>query len=195
MKYAKFAVVAGASLLMAACASSPPPQSTISVKEMQDLLSGNVLIVHDTRWSGPNGEDARAAFHAQNGTGFGCGMDTRNKTPQSFNFKWEAIPSSGFGSAYGSTNDEHPELDRDAPLYHAVEYNKETGEWAYWARNRGQWTKYMIGHVQDSWPISMTSRCPDLMLPSDLPINEKQTSDKYVDLKNQDPSAIIKLSD
>ena len=48
------------------------------------------------------------------------------------------------------------------------------------------------GWVQDSWPVAAKRWCPDLDLPAELPINERQTAKYLDDMRGQDPDAPIR---
>ena len=48
------------------------------------------------------------------------------------------------------------------------------------------------GWVQESWPVAAKSWCPDLELPAELPINERQTAKFLDDMREQDPDAPIR---
>ena len=48
------------------------------------------------------------------------------------------------------------------------------------------------GWVQDSWPRFLRDACPNLALPADLPINEKQTARTIEAMALQDPDAPIR---
>ena len=54
------------------------------------------------------------------------------------------------------------------------------------------WTRPDAGWVQDSWPRVLADACPDLPLPSRMAVNEKQTSHKLDEMREQDPSAPIR---
>ena len=48
-----------------------------------------------------------------------------------------------------------------------------------WESASGVWAVASRGWVQESWPRAMKDACPDLALPADLPVNEKQTSTAF----------------
>ena len=48
------------------------------------------------------------------------------------------------------------------------------------------------GWVQESWPRAAVAWCPDLELPAELPINERQTAKYLDDMRKQDPDAPIR---
>lgn len=50
----------------------------------------------------------------------------------------------------------------------------------------------LAGWIQDSWPRFLRDACPDLELPPDLPINEKQTARTIEAMAEQDPDAPIR---
>tara|TARA_R110002050_G_scaffold234240_1_gene370120 strand:- start:112 stop:318 length:207 start_codon:yes stop_codon:yes gene_type:complete len=60
---------------------------------------------------------------------------------------------------------------------------------------RWGWMPLYVGHIQKSWPVVMLSRCPDLKIPENIPINFKQTDSDYANLLKQDPNAPITGAD
>ncbi len=72
-------------------------------------------------------------------------------------------------------------------------YDPVNGGDYLWGKSRdGKWAPRVIGHWQESWPRSMAERCPDIKLPDNIPINEKQTSTNYWELLEQDPDAPLR---
>ena len=73
-------------------------------------------------------------------------------------------------------------------------YNAETGELQQerWISKRKRWFKTTTGWVQESWPRALKEACPDLDLPSDLAINEKQTSLAFQAMRGEDPDAPLR---
>ena len=73
-------------------------------------------------------------------------------------------------------------------------YNAETGELnsERWISKRKRWFKTKTGWVQESWPRVLKEACPDLDLPADLAINEKQTSLAFRAMRGQDPDAPLR---
>ena len=53
----------------------------------------------------------------------------------------------------------------------------------------GVWAVASYGWVQESWPRAMKEACPDLALPPDLPVNEKQTATAFDRMMAQDTDA------
>ena len=54
------------------------------------------------------------------------------------------------------------------------------------------WAVASRGWVQESWPRAMKDACPDLRLPADLPVNEKQTSTVFDEMVAQDTDAPLR---
>ena len=52
----------------------------------------------------------------------------------------------------------------------------------------GVWAVASRGWIQESWPRAMKDACPDVALPADLPINEKQTPAVFDEMMAQDPN-------
>ena len=56
----------------------------------------------------------------------------------------------------------------------------------------GVWAVASYGWVQESWPRAMKNACPDVALPADLPVNEKQTSTAFDKMMAQDTDAPLR---
>ena len=82
--------------------------------------------------------------------------------------------------------------DPDGQGFTSVFFDPQTGRFhtEYW--NGGAWAFWAEGWLQESFPRSMLDACPDLELPADLPINEKQTSRRMWHMMMQDPDAVIR---
>ena len=59
-----------------------------------------------------------------------------------------------------------------------------------WRLPDGQWFVKTEGWVQESWPAAGTLWCPDLELPAELPINERQTARHLDDMRAQDQAPL-----
>ena len=57
----------------------------------------------------------------------------------------------------------------------------------------GVWAVASRGWVQESWPRAMKDACPDLALPANLPVNEKQTSTEFDKMMAQDTDAPLRV--
>ena len=60
-----------------------------------------------------------------------------------------------------------------------------------WTTGGDGWVIGRDGWVQDSFPLALKLLCPDLDLPAELAINEKQTGSSLRELRQQDPDAAI----
>ncbi len=58
--------------------------------------------------------------------------------------------------------------------------------------HKRRWVTFRSGWVQDSWPRAMADKCPNVELPVDMGVNEKQTSLRMDKLRRQDPDAPIR---
>ena len=61
-----------------------------------------------------------------------------------------------------------------------------------WKRFSHRFFVSLEGWIQESWPAAARKWCPDLELPADLPVNEKQTARMLEDMRKQDPDAPIR---
>jgi len=187
---------------LAACAASPASQSTLRVLDdlpapppvnshaglfFAELFTGRV---HIQSWRSVKGQSgtgvsmspsaanvAVALLYLADGRLIGCvARDTQGKT-----HTWEDTWDREYIASGVSNNKKSY-------------YDPITGLEAFWRRleNNGVWRLGLIGYWQNSWPRSMKDGCPDLDIPADYPINEKQTSTRYWTLLDQDPEAPIR---
>ena len=77
---------------------------------------------------------------------------------------------------------------RHSPQY----YDPETGDFTTALLRNGKWTRTNSGVIQDTWPRVLADGCARLKLPADIRINEKQTSPRMDELRQQDPDAPIR---
>ena len=95
--------------------------------------------------------------------------------------RWRVVPSREFRALY-NFNEPGVEPDPGQRRGHTpVFYDPATGVLHNEALGSasGVWAVASRGWVQESWPRAMKDACPDLALPADLPINEKQTSTAF----------------
>ena len=108
--------------------------------------------------------------------------------------RWRVVPSRAFRALYNYTE---PGVAPDpgrrrghTPIFHDPAtgglHNEAFGV------SSGAWAVASRGWVQESWPRSMKDACPDLELPADLPVNEKQTSAVFDEMILQDPGAPVR---
>ena len=61
-----------------------------------------------------------------------------------------------------------------------------------WNRFSKRWVLRLEGWIQESWPAAGKRWCPDLELPAELPVNDKQTDLLWEDMRKQDRDAPIR---
>ena len=93
--------------------------------------------------------------------------------------------ASGAGADAGEP-DAEPDPGRrqgHTPIFH----DPETGGLHNETLSGKRWRIASRGWVQESWPRSMKTACPDLAVPAPLPVNERQTSTVFATMMAQDP--------
>ena len=156
------------------------------------LLEGRVWILErpNSRRAGDRGT-VWAHYHAPDGTLRACAHLGGAYSPGAA--RWRVVPSRDFRALY---NYLEPGAEPDpgqrrghTPLF----YDPGTGRLHNEAASRdGTWAVASRGWVQESWPGAMKAACPDLDLPADLAINEKQTSAAFDVMIAQDPDAPVR---
>ena len=156
------------------------------------LLEGRVWILER-----PNARRADdrgtvwAHYHAPDGTLRACAHLGGAYSPGAA--RWRVVPSRDFRALY---NYLEPGAEPDpgqrrghTPLF----YEPATGGLHNEAVSRdGTWAVASRGWVQESWPRAMKDACPDLDLPADLAVNEKQASAAFDVMIAQDPDAPVR---
>ena len=107
---------------------------------------------------------------------------------------WRIVYSRNFGSLLNNYSlNEEPDpkqILRHTPVF----YDPDTGRLHAegWFKKPSAWLVSKDGWVQDSWPRALKHVCPDVPLPADMAINERQTSRSLDKLRKQDPEAVIR---
>ena len=174
-------------------APSGPNLSSHGAAFFEALLSGRVWVLErpnaalaedrGTVWAHYHGPGGRLLACVHLG-GSRAGAEAR----------WRVVPSRAFRALYnylepGAAPD--PGRRRGhTPLF----YDPATGALHNEAvsASGGRWAVASRGWVQESWPRSMKTACPDLPVPPDLPVNERQTATAFARMTAQDPDAPVR---
>ena len=184
--------VAGFTPVGAAALAAERNDSSHAAEFFTGLLEGRVWILE--RPNARRAEDRGtvwAHYHDPNGTLRACAHLGGAYAPGTA--RWRVVPSRDFRALY---NYLEPAAAADpgqrrghTPLF----YEPSTGGLHNEAASRdGSWAIASRGWVQESWPRAMKNACPDLNLPADLAINEKQTSATFDVMIAQDPDAPVR---
>ena len=172
---------------------APRNISSHSLEFFKSLLTGRVWVAH---WPDYQGDEViqnrvQAVYHNPDGTAPSCwyfAEDYRYRTDN-----WRIAPSRqrGLVNLWRAGTEPDPRKKRGhAPVFYDPTSGRLHSE--IWIQRQVLWHRAKVGWVQKSWPRAMKDACPDLKLPADLPINEKQTSRFMQDLRLQDPDAPLR---
>ena len=158
-----------------------PPVASHDFGYLDDLVRGRVFVhlpdlgrvvaatyVYPT--AGPDGT-IRSLF---------CWASERGSTSVTDETRWSHVPHWS----------RRAQINGRTPVYDPV-----TGAYSeYVTLETGRHELAATGWIQDSWPRILVNECPDLELPPDLPINEKQRDpSRFFDaIRRQDPDAPIR---
>ncbi len=175
--------------LVSACAANPV--STHSENYMRELHSGRVQVISYV--TNPAEKNvAQVSYYYPDGTHSTCWRGY-NEPAYSIgnNNRWKIISETKSRTRLKGFA---PGEEASAGYGNPFTYNPSTGLLTAhsWDGSKGKWYDTTERWFQDSYPRAFVDACPGLELPADLPINEKQTSLDWYELKEQDPSAIIK---
>ena len=167
-------------------APMPPPSSP-------GLLEGRVWILErpNSRRAGDR-NTVWAHYHGPDGTLRACAHLGGAYAPGTA--RWRVVLSREFRALY-NFSEPGVELDPGQRRGHTpIFYDPATGVLHNEALGAasGVWAVASRGWVQESWPRAMKGACPDLALPADLPINEKQTSTAFDKAMAQDADAPLR---
>ncbi len=187
-----------ASGLMAdgAAAQGPPARPNYSSHAagfFTGLLEGRVWILErpNSRRAGDR-NTVWAHYHGPDGTLRACAHLGGAHAPGTA--RWRVVPSRKFRALY-NFNEMGVEPDPGQRRGHTpIFYDPATGVLHNEALGAasGIWAVASYGWVQESWPRAMKDACPDLALPPDLPVNEKQTSTAFDQMMAQDTEAPLR---
>ena len=157
------------------------------------LLEGRVWILErpNSRRAGDR-NTVWAHYHGPDGTLRACAHLGGAHAPGTA--RWRVVPSREFRALYNFTETgvapDPGQRRGHTPVFHdpatGVLHNEALGAAS------GVWAVASRGWVQESWPRAMKDACPDLRLPADLPVNEKQTSTAFDKMMAQDTDAPLR---
>ena len=177
----------------AQAAPASPNYSSHAAAFFTGLLEGRVWILErpNSRRAGDR-NTVWAHYHGPDGTLRACAHLGGAHAPGTA--RWRVVPSREFRALY-NFNEPGVEPDPGQRRGHTpVFYDPATGVLHNEALGAasGVWAVASRGWVQESWPRAMKDACPDLALPADLPVNEKQTSTAFDKMMAQDPDAPLR---
>ena len=183
----------GTSGALAQAAPVSPNYSSHAAAFFTGLLEGRVWILErpNSRRAGDR-NTVWAHYHGPDGTLRACAHLGGAYAPGTA--RWRVVPSREFRALY---NFAEPGVEPDpgqrrghTPVFYdpatGVLHNEALGSAS------GVWAVASRGWVQESWPRAMKDACPDVALPADLPINEKQTLTAFDKMMAQDPDAPLR---
>ena len=183
----------GTSGALAQVAPGSPNYSSHAAAFFTGLLEGRVWILErpNSRRAGDR-NTVWAHYHGPDGTLRACAHLGGAYAPGTA--RWRVVPSREFRALY-NFNETGVEPDPGQRRGHTpVFYDPATGVLHNEALGAasGVWAVASRGWVQESWPRAMKDACPDLALPADLPVNEKQTSTAFDKAIAQDLDAPLR---
>ena len=183
----------GTSGALAQAAPVSPNYSSHAAGFFTGLLEGRVWILErpNSRRAGDR-NTVWAHYHGPDGTLRACAHLGGAYAPGTA--RWRVVPSREFRALY-NFNEPGVEPDPGQRRGHTpVFYDPATGVLHNEALGAasGVWAVASRGWVQESWPRAMKDACPDVVLPADLPVNEKQTSAVFDEAIAQDPDAPVR---
>ena len=177
----------------AQAAPASPNYSSHAAAFFTGLLEGRVWILErpNSRRAGDR-NTVWAHYHGPDGTLRACAHLGGAYAPGTA--RWRVAPSREFRALYNFAEtgvEPDPGQRRGhTPIFYdpatGVLHNEALGSAS------GVWAVASRGWVQESWPRAMKDACPDVALPADLPINEKQTSAVFDKMMAQDPDAPVR---
>ena len=183
----------GTSGALAQAAPASPNYSSHAAAFFTGLLEGRVWILErpNSRRAGDR-NTVWAHYHGPDGTLRACAHLGGAYAPGTA--RWRVVPSREFRALY---NFAEPGVEPDpgqrrghTPVFYdpatGVLHNEALGAAS------GVWAVASRGWVQESWPRAMKDACPDLALPADLPVNEKQTLTAFDKMMAQDTDAPLR---
>ena len=177
----------------AQAAPASPNYSSHAAGFFTGLLEGRVWILErpNSRRAGDR-NTVWVHYHGPDGTLRACAHLGGAYAPGTAS--WRVVPSREFRALYNfSETGVEPDPGQrrgHTPIFYdpatGVLHNEALGAAS------GVWAAASRGWVQESWPRAMKDACPDVALPTDLPINEKQTSTAFDKMMAQDLDAPVR---
>ena len=174
----------------------PSNMSSHGAQFFRELLTGRVYVFHlPYAERGPiaaKGEALRGWYFRSRDEVVYCGRNSFSGDYVGRLIRWRVVYKNHARlSVYKAGTKLDPKLIK---WHYPIFYDPETGALdieAFWPSAR-MWLHYRGGHVQETWPRALKDACPDLELPGDLAINERQTSRIWHASQAQDPDAPIR---
>ena len=178
---------------VAQATSASPNYSSHAAAFFTGLLEGRVWILErpNSRQAGDR-NTVWAHYHGTDGTLRACAH--LGGAYASGTARWRVVPSRAFRALY-NFNETGVEPDPGQRRGHTpVFYDPATGVLHNEALGAASGVRAVAsyGWVQESWPRAMMDACPDVRLPEDLPVNEKQTSTAFDKMMAQDTDAPLR---
>ncbi len=167
--------------------------SSHSREFFERLLTGRVWVAHRPDYQGEHVIQNRvqAVYHGPDGTASSCWYTAEDYHHKASRWRIANSRKRGLVNYYRAGTAPDPKKNKGhAPVFYDPGSGRLHSE--EWIRRQVLWHRGKVGWVQESWPRAMKDACPDLKLPADLRINEKQTSRFMQDLRLQDPDAPIR---
>ena len=198
MCFRLLAMCCGGAMVLLAAAAPPVAAyefrynlSSHSATFFVELVTGRVWIL-ERRLKREERNKVWGLYFNPNGRVYGCNFfNGRYRTTES---AWRIVYSWKFGSLLNNyLLNEKPDP-KKSRKHLPIFYEPETGRLhdESWWKNIQGWLVARDGWVQDSWPRALKHVCPDVPLPADMAINERQTSRSLDKLRKQDPEAAIR---
>ena len=177
----------------AQAAPASPNYSSHAAGFFTGLFEGRVWILErpNSRHAGDR-NTVWAHYHGADGTLRACAHLGGAYAPGTA--RWRVVPSREFRALYNFTETGVAPDPGQRRGHTPVFYDPATGVLHNEALGAatGVWAVASRGWVQESWPRAMKDACPDVALPADLPVNEKQTSAVFDKAMAQDPDAPVR---
>ena len=177
----------------AQAAPASPNYSSHAAGFFTGLLEGRVWILErpNSRRAGDR-NTVWAHYHGPDGTLRACAHLGGAYAPGTA--RWRVVPSREFRALYNFAETgvapDPGQRRGHTPIFYdpatGVLHNEALGSAS------GVWAVASRGWVQESWPRAMKDACPDVALPADLPVNEKQTSTAFDKMMAQDTDAPLR---
>jgi hypothetical protein len=192
--FIKTIVAVSLGILVSGCVTIEDPITNVSADQLRNLYTQNVKVTYTPQWTGDNGELARAVIYNRDGTYVECNRDWRTQVPLVDHGKWTVVSDEKYGALFGTDRDEKGFDPKQREGFYPVLFDIQTGIMAEkdWVGGQTGWTTSRLSHFQKSWPVVFQQLCPSINVPDDIPINQKQTSERYLELIKQDPTAILR---
>ena len=174
-------------------AAGPSNMSSHGAQFFRELLTGRVYVFHlPAVRSAATGGALRGAYFLSRDEVVYCARNSWSGDYEWISYLWRVVyKNHARFNVYKAGTKPDPKLVKGHfPMF----YDHETGalDMESFIPSTRMWLHYRGGHVQETWPRALKNACPDLDLPGDLAINERQTSRTWHAFQAQDPDAPIR---